>query len=48
MLSRVLVHQEIVCLKGEAAIYSDGLLSVSRQVGVHLWYEGLAGGLSGI
>ena len=48
MLSHVLVHQEIMCLKGEAAICGARLLSVFRQVGAHPWHEGPAGGLSGI
>ena len=41
----MLVHQEITCLKGEAAIWGARLLSVSRQVGARLWHEGPAGGL---
>ena len=32
----------------EAATYIARLLSVSRQVGAHLWPEGPVGGLSGI
>ena len=47
-LLQVLAHWEITCLKGEAAIYSSRLLSLSSHVGAHLWHEGLAGGLSGI
>ena len=35
-------------LEGEVAICSARLLSVSRQVGAHLWHEGPAGGLIGI
>mgnify|MGYP001795623537 CR=1 FL=1 len=35
-------------LKSKAVIYSARLLSVSRQVGAHPWYDGPAGGLSGI
>ena len=42
------VHQEIMCLKGKAAIYSARLLSVSRQIEAHPWHEGPAGALSGI
>ena len=34
-----------MCLKGETAICGTRLLSVSRQVGAHLWHEGPAGGL---
>ena len=43
----------LMCLRtgksqGEAAICGARLLSVSRQVGAHLWHECPAGGLSGI
>ena len=34
-------------LKGKAAVWGARLLSVSRQVGANMWYESLAGGLSG-
>ena len=37
--------EKLQCLKGEAAIYGVRLLSVSRQVGAHLWHEGPAAGL---
>ena len=33
------------CLEGEAAICGTRLLSVSTQVGAHLWHEGPTGGL---
>ena len=40
-----LCTEKLQCLKGEAAIRGARLLSVSRQVGAHLWHEGPAGGL---
>ena len=44
----MLPHWEIKCLNGKAAICGTRLLSVSKQVGAHLWRKGPAGGLSGI
>ena len=44
-LSHTLVQWEIKRAKREAAICGARLLSVSRQVGGHLWHEGPAGGL---
>ena len=41
----MLAHREITCLKGKATTYGARLLSVSRQVGAHLWREDPAGGL---
>ena len=35
-------------LNGKVAMYGARLLSVSRQVGAHLWHEGPAGALGGI
>ena len=37
--------EKLQCLKGEAAICGARLLSVSRQVGAHLWHKGPVGGL---
>ena len=37
--------EKLQCLRGEAAICSARLLSVSRHVGAHLWREGPVGGL---
>ena len=44
----MLSHEETMSFEGKAAICGTMLLSVSRQVGAHLWHEGPAGGLSGI
>ena len=47
-LSYALVHQEITCLRGKAAINGTRLLSIYRQVRAYLWHEGPVGGLNEI
>ena len=44
----MVMHYEIKYLKGKAAICGTRFLSVSRQVGAHLWHKGPAGVLSRI
>ena len=41
----MLAHREITYHQAKAAVCGARLLSVSRQVGAHLWHEGPAGGL---